>query len=76
MSIYGVDPCEKCEEMMQDYLDRELTGRDASAESHSTNAASVCWAALRKVSASTRIRTRPPNDAVGRAEVARAIELR
>jgi anti-sigma factor (TIGR02949 family) len=35
MSAYGVDPCEKCEEMMQDYLDRELTEAEMQqAESH------------------------------------------
>ena len=35
MSAYGVDPCEQCEEMMQDYLDRELTEAEMQqAESH------------------------------------------
>lgn len=35
MSGYGVDPCEQCEEMMQDYLDRELTEAEMQqAESH------------------------------------------
>jgi anti-sigma factor (TIGR02949 family) len=35
MSTYGVDPCEKCEEMMQPYLDRELTeGEMHEAEAH------------------------------------------
>ena len=28
MSAYGVDPCERCEEMMQPYLDRELSDED------------------------------------------------
>jgi anti-sigma factor (TIGR02949 family) len=35
MSAYGIDPCEKCEEMMQPYLDRELTESELSeAEAH------------------------------------------
>jgi anti-sigma factor (TIGR02949 family) len=35
MSGYGVDPCAKCEEMMQPFLDRELTvGEMHEAEAH------------------------------------------
>ena len=35
MSAYGIDPCEKCEEMMQPYLDRELTESEMhEAEAH------------------------------------------
>jgi anti-sigma factor (TIGR02949 family) len=35
MSAYGVDPCEKCEEMMQPYLDRELSDEQMrEAEAH------------------------------------------
>jgi anti-sigma factor (TIGR02949 family) len=35
MSGYGVDPCVKCEEMMQPFLDRELTvGEMQEAEAH------------------------------------------
>ena len=35
MSAYGVDPCEKCEEMMQPFLDRELTETEMhEAEMH------------------------------------------
>jgi anti-sigma factor (TIGR02949 family) len=32
---FGVDPCEQCEEMLQPFLDRELTETErALAESH------------------------------------------
>ena len=32
---FGIDPCEKCEEMLQPYLDRELTDAEmAEAERH------------------------------------------
>jgi mycothiol system anti-sigma-R factor len=35
VSGYAFDPCERCEEMMQPYLDRELTaGEMAEAETH------------------------------------------
>ncbi len=35
MSVAGVDPCAKCEEMLQPYLDRELTEAElARAEAH------------------------------------------
>ena len=35
MSVAGVDPCAKCEEMLQPYLDRELTDEErARAEAH------------------------------------------
>lgn len=35
MSGYAFDPCERCEEMMQPYLDRELTVQEmAEAEGH------------------------------------------
>jgi len=35
MSAYGIDPCEKCEEVMQPYLDRELTELEMhEAEAH------------------------------------------
>ncbi len=35
MTAYGVDPCEKCEEMMQPYLDRELSDEQMrEAEAH------------------------------------------
>ena len=35
MSVYAFDPCEKCEEMMQPYLDRELDeGQVREAEAH------------------------------------------
>ena len=35
MSGYAFDPCERCEEMMQPYLDRELTVKEmAEAEAH------------------------------------------
>lgn len=35
MSGYAFDPCERCEEMMQPYLDRELTVEEmAEAEAH------------------------------------------
>ena len=35
MSGYAYDPCEKCEEMMQPYLDRQLTDSEMrEAESH------------------------------------------
>jgi anti-sigma factor (TIGR02949 family) len=35
MSLYVFDPCEKCEQMMQPYLDRVLTEEErAEAEEH------------------------------------------
>lgn len=35
MSVAGVDPCARCEEMLQPYLDRELTDEERSrAEAH------------------------------------------
>ena len=35
MSGYAFDPCERCEEMMQPYLDRELTAAEMhEAETH------------------------------------------
>ena len=35
MTAYPVDPCEKCEEMMQPYLDRELSDVEMrEAETH------------------------------------------
>ena len=35
MSLAGVDPCASCEEMLQPYLDRELTdGERMRAEAH------------------------------------------
>ena len=35
MSGYAFDPCEKCEEMMQPYLDRQLTDAEMNeAEAH------------------------------------------
>jgi anti-sigma factor (TIGR02949 family) len=35
VSGYAFDPCERCEEMMQPYLDRELTVEEmAEAEAH------------------------------------------
>ena len=35
MSGYAFDPCERCEEMMQPYLDRELSVNEmAEAETH------------------------------------------
>jgi len=35
VSGYAFDPCERCEEMMQPYLDRELTVQEMSeAEGH------------------------------------------
>lgn len=35
MTIFPGDPCEKCEEMLQPYLDRELNEAErASAEAH------------------------------------------
>jgi anti-sigma factor (TIGR02949 family) len=35
VSGYAFDPCERCEEMMQPYLDRELTVEEmAEAETH------------------------------------------
>ncbi|MHB8642728.1 MAG: anti-sigma factor family protein [Gaiellaceae bacterium] len=35
MSAYGVDPCAECEEMMQPYLDRELSQAELEkAEAH------------------------------------------
>ena len=35
MSLAGVDPCAKCEEMLQPYLDRELTEDERMrAEAH------------------------------------------
>jgi anti-sigma factor RsiW len=35
MSMYVFDPCEKCEQMMQPYLDRVLTEEErAEAEEH------------------------------------------
>ena len=38
----GVDPCAKCEEMLQPYLDRELTDAErAEAETH-LNACDYC----------------------------------
>jgi mycothiol system anti-sigma-R factor len=33
--VFGLDPCEKCEEWMQPYLDRELSDAErAEAEAH------------------------------------------
>jgi anti-sigma factor (TIGR02949 family) len=35
MSYFGIDPCEKCEQMMQPYLDRVLTEEErVEAEVH------------------------------------------
>jgi mycothiol system anti-sigma-R factor len=35
MAYAGVDPCDKCEELLQPYLDRELSDSErAEAESH------------------------------------------
>jgi anti-sigma factor (TIGR02949 family) len=35
MSYFGIDPCEKCEQMMQPYLDRVLTEEERiEAEVH------------------------------------------
>jgi anti-sigma factor RsiW len=35
MSGYAVDPCDKCEELLQPFLDRELSdGERAEAEEH------------------------------------------
>ncbi|HZB35582.1 MAG TPA: zf-HC2 domain-containing protein [Gaiellaceae bacterium] len=35
MSYFGIDPCEKCEQMMQPYLDRVLTEEErVEAEEH------------------------------------------
>ena len=35
MSVFGVDPCDKCEELLQPFLDRELDEDErAMAEEH------------------------------------------
>jgi anti-sigma factor (TIGR02949 family) len=35
VSVYAVDPCDKCEELLQPYLDRELNETErAEAEQH------------------------------------------
>ena len=47
MAGYEIDPCEKCEEVMQPYLDRVLERRRACARPRSTStAARYCAQAL------------------------------
>ena len=42
MSVAGVDPCARCEEMLQPYLDRELTDEERSRAEEHLDGCSYC----------------------------------
>jgi anti-sigma factor (TIGR02949 family) len=39
---FGVDPCERCEELLQPYLDRELTDEERAEAEHHLDGCAYC----------------------------------
>jgi anti-sigma factor RsiW len=47
MTLQVDDPCDKCEQMLQPYLDRELTDRERREAEHHLDTCSYCRARYR-----------------------------